>query len=223
MLKNNRVVVTGAAGTLGQAAARLAQQKGAEVIGLDVVETGQLANVDSYHQVDLLDGAATSTCIAALGNFDALLNIAGGFAMGQEVADPSDEQWNWMFRINVETLRNVLKAAVPVLTAQGRGKIVNVGALGALSGAGSMSAYCCAKSSVMRLTESLSEELKGQGVNVNAVLPSIIDTPPNREAMPDADFADWVAPEKLAEVMCFLASEEASAIHGALLPVKGLV
>ena len=223
MLKNNRVVVTGAAGTLGQAAARIAQQKGAEVIGLDVVETGQLANVDSYHQVDLLDGAATSTCIAALGNFDALLNIAGGFAMGQEVADPSDEQWNWMFRINVETLRNVLKAAVPVLTAQGRGKIVNVGALGALSGAGSMSAYCCAKSSVMRLTESLSEELKGQGVNVNAVLPSIIDTPPNREAMPDADFADWVAPEKLAEVMCFLASEEASAIHGALLPVKGLV
>ena len=223
MLKNNRVVVTGAAGTLGQAAARIAQQKGAEVIGLDVVETGQLANVDSYHQVDLLDGAATSTCIAALGNFDALLNIAGGFAMGQEVADPSDEQWNWMFRINVETLRNVLKAAVPVLTAQGRGKIVNVGALGALSGAGSMSAYCCAKSSVMRLTESLSEELKAQGVNVNAVLPSIIDTPPNREAMPDADFADWVAPEKLAEVMCFLASEEASAIHGALLPVKGLV
>ena len=223
MLKNNRVVVTGAAGTLGQAAARIAQQKGAEVIGLDVVETGQLANVDSYHRVDLLDGAATSTCIAALGNFDALLNIAGGFAMGQEVADPSDEQWNWMFRINVETLRNVLKAAVPVLTAQGRGKIVNVGALGALSGAGSMSAYCCAKSSVMRLTESLSEELKGQGVNVNAVLPSIIDTPPNREAMPDADFADWVAPEKLAEVMCFLASEEASAIHGALLPVKGLV
>ena len=223
MLKNNRVVVTGAAGTLGQAAARIAQQKGAEVIGLDVVETGQLANVDSYHQVDLLDGAATSTCIAALGNFDALLNIAGGFAMGQEVADPSDEQWNWMFRINVETLRNVLKAAVPVLTAQGRGKIVNVGALGALSGAGSMSAYCCAKSSVMRLTESLSEELKVQGVNVNAVLPSIIDTPPNREAMPDADFADWVAPEKLAEVMCFLASEEASAIHGALLPVKGLV
>ena len=223
MLKNNRVVVTGAAGTLGQAAARIAQQKGAEVIGLDVVETGQLANVDSYHQVDLLDGAATSTCIAALGNFDALLNIAGGFAMGQEVADPSDEQWNWMFRINVEALRNVLKAAVPVLTAQGRGKIVNVGALGALSGAGSMSAYCCAKSSVMRLTESLSEELKVQGVNVNAVLPSIIDTPPNREAMPDADFADWVAPEKLAEVMCFLASEEASAIHGALLPVKGLV
>jgi NAD(P)-dependent dehydrogenase (short-subunit alcohol dehydrogenase family) len=75
----------------------------------------------------------------------------------------------------------------------------------------------------MRLTESLSEELKGDGINVNAVLPSIIDTPPNREAMPDADFAQWVDPEKLAQVICFLASDEATAIHGALLPVKGLV
>ena len=223
MLENNRVVITGAAGTLGQAAARIAQQQGAEVIGLDVVDKDQLANVDSYHQVNLLDRDATAACIANLGDFDALLNIAGGFAMGQDVADPSDDQWEWMFKINVETLRNVLKAAVPVLTAQGRGKIVNVGALGALSGAGSMSAYCCAKSSVMRLTESLSEELKGQGINVNAVLPSIIDTPPNREAMPDADFDAWVAPDKLAQVMCFLASEGASAVHGVLLPVKGLV
>ena len=223
MLENNRVVITGAAGTLGQAAARVAKQRGAEVIGLDVIQTDQLSNVDSYHRVDLLDRDATATCLASLGQFDALLNIAGGFAMGQEVADPSDEQWEWMFKINVETLRNVLKAAVPVLTAQGRGKIVNVGALGAQSGAGSMSAYCCAKSSVMRLTESLAEELKGQGINVNAVLPCIIDTPPNREAMPDANFSEWVAPDKLAQVMCFLASEEASAVHGALLPVKGLV
>ena len=86
-----------------------------------------------------------------------------------------------------------------------------------------MSAYCCAKSSVMRLTESLSEELKHDGINVNAVLPSIIDTPPNREAMPDADFSQWVSPQRLAEVICFLASDAASAVHGALLPVKGLV
>ena len=127
-----------------------------------------------------------------------------------------------MFRINVETLRNAIIAAAPVLKQQ-RGAIVNVGALGAVSGQAAMSAYGCAKSSVMRLTESLSEEMKAAGVNVNAVLPSIIDTPPNREGMPDADFAEWVSPEQLAEVMCFLASDAASAVHGALLPVKGLV
>ncbi|RLQ23177.1 SDR family NAD(P)-dependent oxidoreductase [Seongchinamella sediminis] len=223
MLANNRIVITGAAGTLGQAAAKVAKEKGAEVIGLDVVAADSLDHVDSYHQVDLLDRAATTSCFTRLGDFDALLNIAGGFSMGMDAAEPSDEQWDWMFRINVTTLRNAVMAAVPVFRDRGRGKIVNIGALGALSGAAGLSAYCCAKSSVMRLTESLSEELKGQGINVNAVLPSIIDTPPNRESMPDADFASWVSAEKLAQVLCFLASEDASAIHGALLPVKGLV
>ena len=223
MLTNNRFVITGAAGTLGQATAKIAKEKGAYPIGLDLVDTQSLPHIDSYHQVDLLSRESTSACFDSIGQFDALANIAGGFTMGQDVADPSDEQWDWMFRINVETLRNVVISAVPMLKAQGRGKIVNIGALGALSGGGAMSAYCCAKSSVMRLTESLSEELKTEGVNVNAVLPSIIDTPPNRDAMPDAEFSEWVAPEKLAQVICFLASEEASAVHGALLPVKGLV
>ncbi|MEP4147701.1 MAG: SDR family NAD(P)-dependent oxidoreductase [Halioglobus sp.] len=223
MLNNNRIVITGAAGTLGQATARIAKEKGAHTIGLDLVDTGSMQHIDSYYQVDLLNRDSTAACIDGIGQFDALMNIAGGFAMGQNVSEPSDEQWDWMFQINVQTLRNVMISAVPSLKAQGRGKIVNVGALGALSGAGAMSAYCCAKSSVMRLTESLSEELKKDGINVNAVLPSIIDTPPNREAMPDADFNEWVAPEKLAQVICFLASDEASAVHGALLPVKGLV
>ena len=141
--------------------------------------------------------------------------------MGASASDPSDEQWDLMFKLNVATLRNATRAAVPAIT-KARGAIVNVGALGALSGAADMSAYCSAKSTVMRLTESLSEELKGDGVNVNAVLPSIIDTPPNREGMPDADFSAWVTPEKLAEVICFLVSERASAIHGVLLPVRGL-
>lgn len=221
MLNNKRIVITGAAGTLGQAAATIAHQHGAEVIGLDIVDNADVPG-GSYHKVDLLDREATQAVIAGIGPFDALLNIAGGFAMGVDAADPSDEQWNWMFRINVETLRNAIIAAAPVLKQQ-RGAIVNVGALGAVSGQAAMSAYGCAKSSVMRLTESLSDEMKAAGVNVNAVLPSIIDTPPNREGMPDADFAEWVSPEQLAEVMCFLASDAASAVHGALLPVKGLV
>ncbi len=223
MLKNSRVVITGAAGSLGQATAAKARQCGAYVIGLDIVGATAMANTDEYLKLDLLDRQATLDCFAALGRVDALLNIAGGFAMGDQASDPSSRQWDSMFRLNVDTLRNATMGAVPLLLAGGGGAIVNIGALGALSGQAAMSAYCCAKSSVMKLTESLSEELKHKGVNVNAVLPSIIDTAQNRKDMPDADFSRWVSPAQLAEVICFLASPAASAIHGALIPVRGLV
>jgi NAD(P)-dependent dehydrogenase (short-subunit alcohol dehydrogenase family) len=223
MLQNLRVVITGAAGTLGQATAAKAREQGACVIGLDIVDTVSLPSADEYRQVDLLDRAATLACFNSLGDVDILLNIAGGFAMGDAAFDPASDQWEAMFKINVETMRNATMAAVPLLLARGGGAIVNIGALGALSGQAAMSAYCCAKSSVMKLTESLSDELRHKGINVNAVLPSIIDTPPNREGMPDADFSQWVAPEQLATVICFLASPAASAVHGALVPVRGLV
>jgi NAD(P)-dependent dehydrogenase (short-subunit alcohol dehydrogenase family) len=222
MLKNSRVVITGAAGSLGQATAKKARQSGAHVIGLDIVDSAALANTDEYRQVDLMNRQATLDCFRSLGKVNALINIAGGFAMGDNAFDPSSDQWDRMFRINVDTLRNATMGAVPLLLAGGGGAIVNIGALGALSGQGAMSAYCCAKSSVMKLTESLSEELRQQGVNVNAVLPSIIDTPPNRKDMPDADFSKWVSPAQLAEVICFLASAAAGAVHGALIPVRGL-
>ena len=142
--------------------------------------------------------------------------------MGDDATDPDSDQWDRMFQLNVDTNRNATMGAVPVMLAGGGGAIVNIGALGALSGQGAMSAYCCSKSSIMKLTESLSEELRHKRINVNAVLPSIIDTPPNRQDMPDADFSHWVSPENLAEVICFLASDSASAIHGALIPVRGL-
>jgi len=223
MLTGNSIVITGAAGTLGQAAAKKAKEYGAEVIGLDIARSCDSQDLSNYLQVDLTDRDAARECITALGPLHCLMNIAGGFAMGIGASDPNDEQWDWMFRINVETARNAIIAATPGLKANGGGRIVNVGALGALAGQAGMSAYCCAKSAVMRLTESLSEELKSDGINVNAVLPSIIDTPPNRDAMPGANFAEWVKPEQLAEVICFLASERASAVHGSLIPVKGLV
>ena len=127
-----------------------------------------------------------------------------------------------MFDINVTTVRRVVSAAMPQFVAKGRGSIVNVGAYGALRGMANMGAYLAAKSAVMRLTESLSEEVKSQGINVNAVLPSVIDTPTNRTAMPDADVGQWVSPTDLGEVVCFLGSDKAKAIHGALLPVTGL-
>ena len=127
-----------------------------------------------------------------------------------------------MLDLNARTLLNTVGAVVPVMLANGGGKIVTVGANAARQGMAQMSAYIAAKSAVIRLTESLSAELRGKGVNVNCVMPSIIDTPENRSAMPDADPGNWVSPAKLANVILFLASDEASAIHGASVPVVGL-
>jgi NAD(P)-dependent dehydrogenase (short-subunit alcohol dehydrogenase family) len=142
--------------------------------------------------------------------------------MGDTSYEECNEQWQNMFAINVETMRNAVKAIVPAMKHKRSGSIVNIGAYGALSGLSLMGAYCASISTVMRLTETLSEELKTFGINVNAVLPTIIDTAVNRESMPDADPSTWVSTEKLANVICFLASDDASAIHGALLPVRGL-
>ena len=109
-----------------------------------------------------------------------------------------------------------------MLLEQQKGSIVNVGAFGAREGQGLMGAYCASKSVVMRLTETLAQELKAKGINVNAVLPTVIDTVANRSAMPENNPADWVSPDDLAAVICFLISPAAKAVHGALLPVRGL-
>ena len=143
--------------------------------------------------------------------------------MGPTVAATEDRLWAALFDINVTTLRRMLSATLPVLVKRGRGSIVNVGALGALQGVANMGAYTAAKSVVMRLTEAAADEVRQHGVNINAVLPSLIDTPRNRADMPDADHGKWVSPDDLAAVVCFLLSDAARAIHGALIPVRGLV
>ena len=220
MLQNKVVIVTGANGALGRAAAELASSQGAEVIALDL--RFDAASGARRFSLDLTDTAATVACVANVGRVDVVFNIAGGFAMGPAVHETTAEQWDHMTRLNVNTTRNMINAVVPGMLARGHGSIVNVGALSAREGQANMGAYCVAKSTVMRLTESLSKELRIQGINVNAVLPSILDTPSNRADMPDADFSRWVTPADLAAVMCFLGSDAARAIHGALLPVTGL-
>ena len=219
MLENRRIVVTGANGALGRVVCEKAESLGAETIQLDLMFEG-----DAAHQktVDLTNLDSTVSCFDSLGSFDGVFNIAGGFAMGDNVWTKDDEQWDKMFALNVTTVRNVCKAAVPHLLKQGSSSIVNIGAYGAREGQGLMSAYGASKSVVMRLTESLAEELKGEGINVNAVLPTVIDTPANRAGMPDADPSQWVPPEDLANAICFLGSTAARSIHGALLPVRGL-
>lgn len=222
MLQNRHMVVTGGAGVLGHAVAQVAVSHGARVTLLDVVEdfSSELGEAVS---VDLTDAQQVNAAFARLDPVHIVANIAGGFDMGPTVYETDDSLWSQLFDINVTTLRRVLSAAVPAMLERGEGSIVNVGALGALRGTGAMGAYTAAKSTVMRLTEALSDEVRDQGVNVNAVLPSLIDTPRNRSDMPDADFSKWVAPADLAEVVCFLGSPRARAIHGALVPVNALM
>ncbi len=221
------VVITGANGGLGKVVADKARSLGAKLVLLDVIFSPEqlLDSTEDVRRfvVDLTSTELTQACFAKIGHYDAIFNLAGGFTMGPAVHETTDVEWDFLFKMNVTTLHNVVRAAVPQMIAQGRGAIVNVGALGALKGIGNMGAYCASKSVVMRLTESMAEELKHKGINVNAVLPSLIDTPRNRADMPDADFSKWLAPEDLANVICFLASDAARAVHGALIPVTALV
>ena len=221
MLAGKQIVITGANGALGSAAVERALAHGASVIGVDLMFAG---STNKVHQisVDLTDMEATKKALGGIDRVDAICNIAGGFSMGPQVHALDNAEWDRLFAMNVTTMRHVNAALIPKMLQQKSGKIVNVGALSAREGQGHMGAYCAAKSTVMRLTESLSKELRADGINVNAVLPSIIDTPTNRNDMPDANFSQWVAPSALAEVMLFLCSDAAQPIHGALLPVPGL-
>ena len=217
--KQKSVVVTGAAGALGLTVANSFANAGAEVTGIDVVDFE--ASFTTI-KANLIEPETTHAAFEKIRSVDVLANIAGGFTMGDTVADTSDETWDFMFNLNTRTVLNTVRATLPSMRKQGHGKIVNIGARAGLRGSANMAAYSASKSVVIRLTESLADELKNQHINVNCVLPSIIDTDRNRADMPDADFSTWVSPEALAKVVMFLASPEADPIHGAALPVEGL-
>ncbi|HLZ74629.1 SDR family NAD(P)-dependent oxidoreductase [Phenylobacterium sp.] len=225
------IAITGASGALGSAVAKTAVGQGCRVALIDHVHHtphGLADGEDVMIQggVDLTDAASAKGAIdaaaARFGGLDAVLNIAGGFSW-ETVEAGGAETWAKLFALNVQTAANVCRAAIPHLKASQAGRIVNVGANGAVKAALGMAAYAASKAGVHRLTEALAEELKAHGITVNAVLPSIIDTPANRADMPKADFSTWVTPDELAAVMLFLASPQASAVTGALIPVTGRV
>jgi NAD(P)-dependent dehydrogenase (short-subunit alcohol dehydrogenase family) len=221
------VVVTGALGALGKVVASVAQARGARVAGVDHAHAQTPATPTRIELggVDLSDAAQAKQAIDAVashfGRLDALINIAGGFAF-ETVAEGDSKTWQRMYALNVATALNASRAALPHLAGSGTGRIVNIGAMGALQAGAGMGAYAASKAGVHRLTEALAAEWKGK-ITVNAVLPSIIDTAANRTSMPTADFATWVRPQELAEVILFLASDAASAVTGALIPVSGRV
>lgn len=226
------ILITGAAGNLGRAAAETFSGKGARLALLgSTIGSLDRAFPDERADrikvaVDLLDADGVRDAVAKvesdLGPIHAVCAAAGGFHMGETVHETAPEAWQRMMDLNTGTLLNTVRAVVPGMIDRGAGKIVTIGANAATKGSAQMGAYIASKSAVLRLTETLSAELRGKGINVNCVMPSIIDTPENRAAMPKADPAKWVAPEKLAAVIAFLCSEEASAVHGALIPVTGL-
>ena len=221
------ITVTGGFGVLGRAVVEAARGAGAEAaaIGRSAAPGDAPDGVLAIGETDLADPAAAARAMAAVvarfGRLDALINVAGAFRW-QTLADGPFETWAGLYAINVLTAAAASKAALPHLVASGRGAIVNVGAAAALRAGAGMGPYAAAKAGVHRLTEALAEEWKGK-VRVNAILPSILDTPANRADMPKADPAAWVSPAEAAEVILFLASGRASAITGALLPVTGRV
>jgi NAD(P)-dependent dehydrogenase (short-subunit alcohol dehydrogenase family) len=230
--KDRTVVVTGAAGNLGTAVAQSFAERGARLALLDLDHDALRRAFGAEDDgrllipVDLLDRDRVRTAMAAIidsfGGIDVLCNIAGGFRMGEQVHETSDRTWDFLMDINARSLIHAAGAVVPHMLKAGHGRIVNVGANAAQKGVARMGAYCAAKGAVIRLTEAMSAELREHGINVNCVLPTIIDTPENRAGIPKADPRRWVAPADLAAVILFLSSDAARAVHGAALPVTGL-
>ena len=230
--KGRCVMLTGAAGNLGRAVGEAFAACGANLALVDLRRDalekafGAEGSTRLFAAANLLEQAeverAARAVLARFGRIDVLVNVAGGFRMGEAVHETSDATWNFLLDLNARSLLHTARAVVPHMLAAGGGKIVNIGAYAAHKGAARMGAYVAAKSAVIRLTESMAAELREKNVNVNCVLPTIIDTPENRAVMPDADPARWVAPADLASAILFLASDAARAVHGAALPVTGL-
>jgi len=225
-LEGKVVAVTGAFGQLGRAVVAEVLRQGAKAALLDIAE-GIAPEGSAAWKVNLTSladvKAALDDIAQRFGGIDALVNVAGGFRWQTLEGSGDLGEWNALFEINVLTCVTASKSVLPYLQQRGGGRIVNIGAMGAAKGSTGMGAYAASKAAVARFTEALADELKLKNITVNAVLPSIIDTPQNRLDMPDADVDRWVKPEEIARVVGFLLSDPASAVTGALLPVAGKV
>jgi NAD(P)-dependent dehydrogenase (short-subunit alcohol dehydrogenase family) len=231
--KNRVVLITGAAGNLGQAAAEVFAAKGGHLALVDRNESGLQAVRDALpadttvnlYPTDLINpesvAASVEKILADMGHIHVLANIAGGFTMGPMLHETRDKDWDFMFNLNTRSVFNTCRVVIPGMLSQGGGCIINVSARAAQEGKAKMAPYCASKAAVTTLTESLAAEHKFNNINVNCILPGTVDTPQNRTDMPDADHSKWVAPAALADVIAFLASDSARAVTGAAIPVYG--
>ena len=228
------VVITGTTGNLGTAVARKFMVSGAKMGFLErspdkfieiFPETVNALNQYLVQQVDVTNPdsmeEAANELLRKFGHIDILVNTVGGYRAGAPLHQTPLDTLDFMLNLNARSVFVSCQAFIPSMIENNYGKIVNVSARPGLIGVRNAAAYSASKSAVIRLTESMSSELKHKGINVNCVLPGTIDTPQNRQTSPDADFNRWVSPESIADVILFLASDVASAIHGAAIPVFG--
>ena len=233
-LQDKVTIITGAVGNLGTATARCFQQSGAKTVLVDrspdrVREAFKhIANSKDHllaGGVDLTSvesiGKLVEQTLARFGRVDALVNTVGAFRGGNPVQDADPADWDFLFNANVRTTLMCCRAVIPQMVKQQSGKIITVASRDGLSGSAGYAAYSASKSAVLRLTESLANELKVSNINVNCIMPGTIDTQQNRAAVPNGDFSRWVEPAAIAEVILFLASDASRAVNGAALPVFG--
>lgn len=225
MLQGRECIVTGGAGVLGTAVCKALSGAGAKVLAID---NGILpAEQPGYGNIDLSDAskarAAIDKAVADMGGLYALINIAGGFKWEKLVGGKIDT-WDFLYTVNLKTAVNACQAALPHLVNAKKGRVVNIGAAAAAKpAAAGMGAYTASKAGVLKLTEALSDEVKNDGITVNAILPTTIDTPANRKDMATADFSKWVKPEEVAALIEYLLSDSAQAVTGALIAIAGRV
>jgi NAD(P)-dependent dehydrogenase (short-subunit alcohol dehydrogenase family) len=228
------VLVAGGTGGLGRAVSLAFLAEGARVVvtyrkqeefdGLKVQAAGDGSQLEGY-DVDVTDEAEVSKLVEGIiarhGRLDAMVNTVGGYAGGVKLWELDTKLFDQMLALNLRSGYALARAAVRVMLKLGSGAIVNIAAKAAIDHAAGAAAYAASKAAAVAMMDSLAEDLKGSGIRVNSVLPSIIDTEANRKAMPKADFAKWPKPEDIARVVMFLCSDSAKVIHGAAVPVFG--
>ena len=218
------VLVAGGTGYLGTAVVRELVASGYSVTATWIVEKERerLESQDvELVQADLFDAAATEAAVASVPDLEAVVNLVGGYAEGQRVHETDPDDFERLLRLNVRPAFLLARAAMPRLVERGGGAFVGVSARAALRPFSGAAAYIAGKAAVLALIQALDAEYKNDGVRCNAILPSVIDTPANRESQPDADHSKWVAPEAIAKVVRFLVSDESGTTTGAAVPVYG--
>jgi len=228
------VLVAGGTGGLGRAVASAFLEEGAMVAVTyrnqpewEAFKNAASANATRLqgHEVDVTDEAAVRQLVERIlakhGYLDAMVNTVGGYAGGLKLWEMETKLFEQMLNLNLRSGYALSRAAVPAMLKRGRGSIVNVASKAAFDHAAGASAYAASKAAAVAMLDSLAADLKGTGVRVNTILPSIIDTEPNRKAMPKADFSKWPKPQDIARVILFLCGDDAKVIHGAAIPVYG--
>jgi NAD(P)-dependent dehydrogenase (short-subunit alcohol dehydrogenase family) len=218
------VLVAGGTGHLGQAVVRELLSSGYDVTATWVVP-GERERLESQPvelvQADLFDPAQVDAAVAAVGELEAVVNLVGGYAEGPRVHETDPDDFDTIVRLNLRPGYLLARAAMPRLIERGGGSFVGVSARAALRPFRGAAAYIASKAAVLAFIQALDAEYKHDGIRCNAILPSVIDTPPNRDAQPDADYSKWVAPEEIARVVRFLVSDESESVSGAAVPVYG--